>query len=363
MRKALGLAAKGEGLTRPNPPVGAVLVRGGAAVGQGYHSEAGGAHAEVKAIEEAGVSARKATLYVTLEPCSTRGKTGPCTQAILDAGISRVVCSVRDPNPSHRGRGLTMLRRRGLQVTEGVCAEIADRLIEPFRKWISTGRPYVTLKMAMTLDGRIADARGKSRWITGEKARRRVHALRDRVDAVMVGARTACLDDPSLLGKRRTRVPYRVVLDSHGSLPVGAQVLSDGHEASTIVATTRRCPPARRKVYRDRGARVCVLPSARGRVRLESLLDELGERGCLHVLSEGGGEMAASLIAEELVDELLVFVAPLVVGGGGKPVVGGTGWRLDEAPGFRLVETRRVGDDVLLRLLPEPRISHPASGS
>ena len=364
MRKALGLAAKGEGLTRPNPPVGAVLVRGGAAVGQGYHSEAGGAHAEVKAIADAGARARRATLFVTLEPCSTPGKTGPCTEAILRAGIKRVVSATRDPNPKHSGRGVEWLRENDIRVTEDVCAADSQRLIEPFRKWILTGKPYLTLKMAMTLDGRIADARGQSRWITGERARKRVHALRDRVDAVLVGSRTACLDDPSLLGRRTDRLPFRVVADSSGHLPPGARMLNDGKQEATVVMTTRLCPPARRAAYREKGARVCLVRSSGKRVSLDSLLAELGKMGVLHVLCEGGGELAASLLRDGHVDELLAFVAPRLLGGKGTaPVVGGEGWSLDSAPGFRFVETRRVGDDLLLRLLPEPPISHPASGS
>jgi len=265
-----------------------------------------------------------------------------------------VVCGTRDPNPKHCGKGLELLRNNGVRITEDVCEAGADQLIEPFRKWIRTGKPYLTLKMAMTLDGRIADAGGKSRWITGKQSRKNVHALRDRVDAVLVGSRTACLDDPSLLGTKTDRTPFRVVVDSSGRLPPGAQMLNDGKQSATILVTTRRCSPARRNAYRARGARVCLVRSSGKRLCLDALMAELGKMGVLHVLCEGGGELAASLIGEGHVDELLTFVSPRVLGGRNTaPVVGGAGWKLDKSPGFRFVETRRIGDDLLLRLLPK----------
>ena len=229
MRRALALARRGEGCTRPNPPVGAVVVVRNRLVGQGYHQIAGGPHAEVHALRKAGRHSAGATLYVTLEPCSTQGRTPPCTDAIIAAGVRRVVVAVRDPNPRHAGRGLIVLRRKGIEIHEGVVADQATELLRPFAKWIQHKTPYVTLKLAMTLDGRIADAQGRSQWITGPAMRGAVHALRRRVDAILVGRETAAIDDPNLLPRpARGRQPFRVVVDSRGRLPPNLRMLHDG---------------------------------------------------------------------------------------------------------------------------------------
>ncbi|MBN1670552.1 MAG: bifunctional diaminohydroxyphosphoribosylaminopyrimidine deaminase/5-amino-6-(5-phosphoribosylamino)uracil reductase RibD [Kiritimatiellae bacterium] len=357
MREALALAARGEGRTRPNPPVGAVLVKGNRIVGRGYHRRAGGPHAEVVALRDAGAKARGATLYVTLEPCCTWGRTPPCTDAVLAGGVARVVVSVRDPNPRHGGRGLVRLRRRGLDVTVGVCGAEGERLIAPFAKWITSARPFVTLKLGMSLDGKIGDRRGASRWITCPASRRAVQALRRRADAILVGAGTACVDDPGLLPRRPAgRQPYRVVADSRGRLPLTAKLLNDAQPARTILATTRQCSPQRRVRYEKKGAQVWPLPAARGGVSLPALCRRLGKLGILHLLCEGGGELAASLIRAGLVDELLIFVAPMVIGGrGAVPAVAGMGWPLKAAPGFRLIETAAVGRDLLIRARPARR--------
>jgi diaminohydroxyphosphoribosylaminopyrimidine deaminase/5-amino-6-(5-phosphoribosylamino)uracil reductase len=336
MRKALRLARRGEGGTRPNPPVGAVVVRRGRVVGHGFHRRAGEPHAEALAIRSAGPACRGATLYVTLEPCCTTGRTGPCTEVILRSGIRRVVAAVRDPNPRHCGRGLALLRRRGIEVVEGVCAAEAARLLAPFRKWITTGRPYLTLKMGTTLDGRIADARGRSRWITCPASRSAVGDLRRRVDAVMVGGDTVRADDPSLLppadGSREG--PLRVVVDSRGRVPAGARVLTDGRADRTVVATTSRAGLA-----------------AEG-TSLAWVLRRLGSEGVLHVLCEGGGRIARSLVRAGLVDEFLFFVAPRLLGGDGVAAVAGPGWALQKGPRLRFVEVRRVGADVMVRAVP-----------
>jgi len=352
MRRALALARRGEGATRPNPPVGAVVVRRGVCLGEGYHRKAGGPHAEVLAIQAVGKLARDATLYVTVEPCSTWGRTPPCTDAVIGGGVSRVVIGTRDPNPAHAGRGLTLLRRAGIQVGEGVCGEDARRLIAPFAKWIKTGRPYVTLKMGMSLDGRIADLNGKSRWITGEAARRQVRRLRAGADAVLIGRRTACRDNPSLLPTPGNRRLYRIIVDSSGQLPLGAAVLNDGHAAQTIIATPTRCPKARRNQYRGKGARVWVYKGVSGRVPLKEVLRAAGKAGLLQVLCEGGGELAADLIDAGLVDEYAFFVAPMMLGGKGVPVLGGKGWPLRNAPRLAFLGCERVGNDILLRAMP-----------
>lgn len=357
MRLALRLARQGEGGTRPNPPVGAVVVRGNRQIAGGFHRRAGGPHAEVDALRKAGARARGATLYVTLEPCCTFGRTPPCTDLILETGIRRVVVAIRDPNPKHRGRGIRLLRRAGVRVDEGVCAQEAAELLAPFAHWIVSGRPFVTLKLGMTLDGRIADAKGKSRWITGPESRRAVHELRRRADAVMVGVETALADDPSLLPEKpwpgRT---LRIVVDSRGRLPCGAKVLTDGHADQTLIATTSACPAARQRRYRRTGAMVLPLPSAKGHVSLSALMRALGRQGLLHVLCEGGGELAAALVRERLVDRFELFIAPRILGGRGTvPAFGGTGWLLGSAPRLELLECRRRGGDIQLTLSGDSR--------
>lgn len=342
MSRALELARLGEGLTRPNPPVGAVIVRAGRLVGEGWHRKAGGPHAEIHALRQAGDKSRGATIYVTLEPCSTFGRTPPCTDALIAAGIRRVVVACKDPNPKHAGRGIALLRRKGLQVIAGVCESDATRLIEPFAKWISTGRPFVTLKLGMTMDGRIADRTGRSRWITGSAARDRVQALRRRVDAVMVGRRTVEADDPSLMPRpAKGRAPLRVIVDSSGACSARCRVFCDEASRQTLLATC-----AGKAVAGP--ASVVNLPRRRGGVSLPALMAELGRRGTLHVLCEGGGELAAGLLRDGLVDEIVLFVAPMFLGGKGVAAVGGDGWLLDVAPQFRLVEVERVGDDAVL---------------
>ena len=351
MRRALALAARGEGQTRPNPPVGAVLVRNGTVIGEGYHRKAGGPHAEVVALR--GLTPRQTrgtTLYVTLEPCSTHGRTPPCVDAILAAGISEVVVSVKDPNRLHAGRGLRLLRRRGVKVTVGICREEGAALLAPFAKWIASGMPYLTLKMAMTLDGRIADASGKSRWITGAAARREVQQLRRHVDAVLVGAGTAGADDPSLLvlGSKR-RQPLRVVLDGAGRIPLTAKVLSDGYP--TIVVVSASCAEKRQAALAQGAVRVWCC-GAGARVDMELLLRRLGQEGILHVLCEGGGELAGALLRAQLVDVCRFYIAGRLLGGNAVPVTGMDGWLLGAAPHLRLRQVRQVGEDVCV--LAEP---------
>lgn len=354
MGRALELSRHGEGLTRPNPPVGAVLVRRGRVVGEGYHRRAGGPHAEIVALRQAGPGARGATLYVTLEPCSTWGRTPPCTDAVLASGVRRVVVSARDPNPRHAGRGIRLLRRAGLRVDVGVLAGEGAALVAPFAKWVTTGLPFVTVKLGMTVDGKIADAAGVSRWITGPAARRQVQALRRRADAVLVGYRTAALDNPSLLPVPSLgRQPLRVVVDGHGRLRLRSRVFSDGLARRTLVATTRASSSAYRTALLDRGVAVAVLPGSRGRIDLAALLRELGRREVLHVLCEGGGELAASLVRAGLVDEYQIFVAPKLLGGRATAAVGGAGWPLAKAPRLRFVEVARTGDDIFIRAVPE----------
>jgi len=348
MRRALALARRGEGLTRPNPPVGAVLVARGKKLGEGFHRFAGGPHAEIVALLDAGKPARGATLYVTLEPCSTWGRTPPCTDAILAAGIARVVVGATDPNPKHAGRGLELLRSRGVAVTADICRAEAEDLIAPFAQHQRTGRPFVTLKLAQTLDGRIADARGASRWITSPGAREFVQALRRRADAILVGGETVRADDPSLWPRPDDgRCPMRVVVTASGRLPPRAQVLGDAHAGCTVVATT---PAGARRLARTRtAARILTLPAQGGKIDLSALLHKLGDCGVLHVLCEGGGRLAAGLLRAGLVDELQLFLAPKLLGGDATPAIGPAGWLLKNAPALEILDTTRIGPDVLLR--------------
>jgi diaminohydroxyphosphoribosylaminopyrimidine deaminase / 5-amino-6-(5-phosphoribosylamino)uracil reductase len=347
MRLALREAAKGLGRTSPNPAVGAVLVRGGRVVARGHHSRAGGQHAEVVAIRAAGPRARGADLYTTLEPCDHHGKTPPCSVAILEAGVRRVFAGSADPNPLVNGKGIDRLRREGVDVVEGVLRDECDTLNAHWFKYIREDRPYVTLKAAVTLDGRLATRTGDARWVTGDAARRWVHRLRDRVDAVLVGAGTARADDPLLttrLPGGRGRDAVRVVLDTDLRLPARLALLHPDSAAPTLVAhasrRTRRFPPGVETIRCRRG---------KGGVDLRDLLGKLAARGVTHLLVEGGARVHAHFLEEGLVDRMAVFVAPKLAGAGGVPLVAMAGpARMADALRLDEVQVERVGEDVLV---------------
>lgn len=353
MARALALAARGLGLTSPNPPVGAVVVHRGRVVGEGCHRHAGGPHAEVLALRRAGAQAQGATLYVTLEPCCHLEKrTPPCVPAVIASGITRVVVAVRDPNPKVRGRGLTLLRQAGLRVDAGIGRADAERLLEPYTTWITTRRPFVILKVAATLDGKIATATGESRWITGPAARTLVHQARARADAIVTGIGTVLADDPSLtarVGSGQGRTPLRIVLDPSLRIPRHAKVLRDGL-APTVIVTTARASHAQRAAVQKIGAEVLVLPSKRGRIAWSALLSELGRRGIASLLIEGGADVNASALREGVVDRVLYFLAPRLLGG--QDAVGAIGGRspaqLSEALTLKRVTVTRVGPDILV---------------
>ncbi|WP_342669543.1 bifunctional diaminohydroxyphosphoribosylaminopyrimidine deaminase/5-amino-6-(5-phosphoribosylamino)uracil reductase RibD [Desulfovirgula thermocuniculi] len=352
MQMALDLARRGLGRTSPNPMVGAVVVKEGRVVGRGYHARAGAPHAEVNALREAGEQARGATLYVNLEPCCHYGRTGPCTEAILAAGVKRVVAAMEDPNPLVSGRGLERLRRAGVEVTVGVMEEEARRLNEVFIKYITTRRPFVVLKAAMSLDGKIATRTGESRWITGPEARLAAHRLRDRYDAVLVGINTVLRDDPSLttrLPGGEGRDPVRVVVDSLARIPLHARLLTQKSPAPTIVAVTERAPAEKLRRLEEAGAQVLVIPGG-PRVDLAALMEELGRREITSVLVEGGGEVHASFLEGRLADKVVWFIAPLIIGGRKAPgPVGGEGFAwLGEAVRLRDVSLARCGEDLCL---------------
>jgi len=353
MRRAIALAQLSEGYTRPNPPVGAVVVRDGRKLGEGRHACAGCAHAEVEALNACREPVAGATLYVTLEPCCTQGRTPPCTDRILRDKIGRVVVGCRDENGLHRGRGLEILAKRGVEVVTGVCEDACRELVLPFFKHITTGMPFVTLKLAMTLDGRIADRRASSKWITGEAARLEVQRLRRRADAVMVGAGTVVADDPSLLcrGGGGEKL-MRVIVDGRGLAPATARVLTDEAASRTIVATVREAAGRRAAGWTVHGAQVWTFaPDRQAHVPLKRLLKRLGAAGCLHVLCEGGGHLAGALHDAGLVDEYCFFYAPAVLGD--RAAVGaveGCGTLLPKMSRMRCVEVKRFGEDVMMRV-------------
>lgn len=358
MTVALRLATKGRGTTSPNPMVGAVVVRQGRIIGQGFHLRPGTPHAEILALRQAGKHARGATLYVTLEPCShLKKRTPPCVPEILRSGVRRVVVAMQDPNPSVMGKGAATLRRAGVSVTVGVARSEAEGLNKTYCHWMKTGRPYVTLKAGMTLDGKLATATGESRWITGWSSRQEVHQLRRSVDAVLIGVDTVLVDDPSLtartgprLKKLASRQPLRIVVDSRLRTPFKAQVLTQQDKAKTIIATTAAVPAARRSVLQKEGIGILTLPALQGRVSLAALLKQLGRRGITSLLVEGGSEVNAAMLKAKLVDHIRLYIAPLLLGGqNAKSVIGGESpARLAGAIKVRHVVTRFVGDDVVV---------------
>jgi len=328
MQQALLLARKALGTTSPNPAVGAVVVKDGQVVGEGWTQPPGQDHAEIVAIRQAGIEAAGATLYVTLEPCDHFGRTPPCTQAIIDAGIAEVHASTLDPNPLVRGKGLSKLDGSGLRTVVGEDEAEAREVIEAYTKYITTGKPFVTAKYAMSLDGKIATRTGDSRWVTGDEARAFVHGLRGTSDAIMVGVGTVLADDPMLTardsqGNPAERQPVRVVVDSHGRTQPGAKLLAQPGE--TLIAVAGADEGKRRELAKA-GAVVEVLPAEDGSVDLANLLSALGRRDITSVLVEGGGTLLGSLFDQGLVDKVIAFVAPVVIGGkSARTPVGGQG--------------------------------------
>jgi diaminohydroxyphosphoribosylaminopyrimidine deaminase/5-amino-6-(5-phosphoribosylamino)uracil reductase len=313
MARALELARRGRFGAHPNPMVGAVIVKNGRVIGEGAHLRWGGPHAEVNALRSCRVSPAGAALYVTLEPCSTYGKTPPCTAAILKTGIKEVYIGASDPNPANGGKAAALLRRAGLKVRAGLLRRECEALNPAFNKFMRTGLPYVTVKIAQSLDGRIADADGRSRWISSPASRREAHRLRAEADAVLAGIGTVLADDPLLnvRGVKVPRQPWVVALDSSFRVPRRARIFTNER---VLIATTRRASVTAMKKF-PHGARILVLPSDNGRVSLPALLAELGKLGVGHVLVEGGGTVAGSFISQGLADRFVCFVAPMLIGG------------------------------------------------
>ena len=366
MRLACRLARRAYGATSPNPMVGAVLVKNGRIIGQGWHHRAGGAHAEIEALTSAKGSIKGATLYVTLEPCSTQGRTPPCTNAIIAAGIRRVVVGATDPNPLHRGKGFKLIKRAGISITHGVCARLCEQLNDAYNHWIVHRTPFVTVKAALTMDGKIATASGESKWITGEKSRAFGMKLRQGADAILVGINTVLADDPSLTWRKdatshRSRAGdghqlERIILDSLARTPLEAQILNDDHAELTTIVVGPFAPRARVAGLMKR-VRVLVAPHqlpVRGtplpQINLPWLLHRLGAENVTSLLVEGGGEVNASFLLQGLAQRVAFFYAPKVIGGRhARPAVAGLGVdKLAQAIRLSEVEWKRLGQDLLL---------------
>jgi diaminohydroxyphosphoribosylaminopyrimidine deaminase/5-amino-6-(5-phosphoribosylamino)uracil reductase len=350
MRLALRLAAKGAGRTSPNPMVGAVVVRKGRVVATGHHRRAGADHAEVVALKRAGVKAKGATLYLNLEPCDHYGRTPPCAPLVISRGIKRVVVGMKDPNPLVSGRGIRRLRRAGLAVRVGVLEDESRRLNEAFVKSVRRGLPFVTLKLAASLDGKIATLSGQSRWVTGAAARAYVHRLRAQVDAVIVGVGTVLADDPRLTCRvRGGRDPWRVVIDGRLRASPTAQVFRRRDPDRTIVATTLAAPTGKAVALKKRGARIWRLPARRGIISFKDLLKRLREQGVASVMIEGGAGTAALALRERVVDKLVLFYAPKLIGGDGKSMIGSLAVeRIARSLVVDEIHAARVGRDLLV---------------
>lgn len=353
MKMALDLAEKGRGWTSPNPMVGAVVVKDGAVAGKGFHRRAGGPHAEIEALNDAGEKARGATLYVSLEPCNHTGRTPPCTKAILASGIRRVVAGMKDPNPQVTGGGIEFLKAHGLEVSVGVLEAESRRLNEAFEKFVTTALPFVMMKCAATLDGRIATSTGDSKWITGPRSRRFVHELRHGADAIMVGIGTVLKDNPSLT----TRLdggggadPMRVVLDTRLSIPADARVLNLTSNSDTLIVTGRFVPEDKRRSLEKPGVRFLALDDDAGNLDLRSLVKELGKMGVASLLIEGGSRVNGSALRAGIVDKVYMFYAPKICGGDdGAPVCSGPGVAvMEQSISIKDVTVHRFDDDVMI---------------
>ena len=352
MRMALALAKKGQGDTSPNPMVGAVIVKDGNVIGSGYHQSFGEAHAEVNAIEDGGLQVKGATLYVNLEPCHHTGKTPPCSLKILEAGIERVVIAMEDPN-TIAGGGAVFLKAHGVDVLTGVCQAGAKKLNEAFIKYVSKKQPFVHLKCAATLDGRIATRTGDSKWVTGDKARKFVHQLRHAVDAILVGIGTINADDPSLTTRLESDSgldPVRIVLDTHLSVSPDARILQLDSNSDTILVTGKTVAEAKKKRVLKAGVRILEQPVKKGQIDLKSLMIELGSMGITSLLIEGGSRVIASAIRSGVIDKAHFFYAPKILGGDdGIPICQGPGpEQMKDSIRVKDIRVQRFDDDVMI---------------
>lgn len=350
MKRALRLAKKGRGRTAPNPMVGAVVVLQGKIVGEGYHHAAGKAHAEILALAAAGPLTKGATLYTTLEPCChTKKRTPPCTEALIKSGVVRVVSAMKDPNPRVSGKGFKQLKDAGIQVEQGLLREAAEVLNEVFMKNMETGQPFVTLKAAMTLDGRIATASGESKWISGERARLEVDRLRAEADGVLVGIGTVLADDPMLrLRKTKGKNPIRVVLDPHLKIPLSSRLVETARETPTVILTTEAAAASQGKVLEGKGVLVRKIVLQGKEMPFKVILHDLAKQGITHLLVEGGGGVNGIALRSGCVDRVIFYISPrFLCGADAKGVVTGTALpSLALAPTLKNMTVRRMGNDI-----------------
>jgi diaminohydroxyphosphoribosylaminopyrimidine deaminase/5-amino-6-(5-phosphoribosylamino)uracil reductase len=358
MRRALSLARKGVGKTGPNPAVGCVIVKNGIVIGEGWHRKAGTPHAEIHALAMAGDSARGGDVYVTLEPCSHVGKTPPCADALIKAGVGRVFAGMVDPNPRVSGTGLERLKSAGIPAVAGILEEDCRGVNEPFIKHVTTGLPFVLLKSALTMDGRSATAGGDSRWITNEKSRRFVHRLRSQVDAIMVGVGTVIADDPELTCRiPGGRDPMRVVVDSMLRIPPAARLFRLDSCAKTVVATISNQKEKIDAIW-ELGAEVLICREKDGRVDLQDMLARLGLMNIQSLLLEGGSTLAGEALRQDLIDKVMLFYAPKLVGGDGPGLFAGMGAeRMEDAIRLTRVRIRRFAEDIMIEGYPESSCS------
>lgn len=353
MRRALELAKGGIGYTNPNPLVGAVIVKDDRVIGEGYHKVYGSHHAEVNAFLNVTEDVKGATMYVTLEPCSHYGKTPPCAKAIVEKGIKKVIIGLKDPNPIVAGRGIEILEEAGIEVVAGVLEEEGKKLNEIFLKYITTKLPFVIMKTAMTLDGKIATRTNASKWITGELSRKYVHELRHRVSGIMVGIGTVLADDPSLTTRFedvRGSDPIRIIVDSSARIPLKSKILNLESDAKTIIVVTEKAGREKLRMLEEKGAEVIITPSKNGRVDLNLLMKELGERKIDSILLEGGSELNYAALEEGIVDKVHAFIAPKIIGGNtAKTPVGGQGKaHMEDAINLECIDIHRFGDDIMI---------------
>ncbi|NBG88011.1 bifunctional diaminohydroxyphosphoribosylaminopyrimidine deaminase/5-amino-6-(5-phosphoribosylamino)uracil reductase RibD [Isachenkonia alkalipeptolytica] len=354
MRQAMELAEKARGRTSPNPLVGALIVKEGKVIGKGYHKKHGDHHAEVNAFNSTKEKAEGATLYVTLEPCFHYGNTPPCVDRVIEEGIRRVVIGLKDPNPLVGGKSIEKLKKRGIEVREGVLEEVLKEQNRIFLEYIQTQKPYTVIKTAMSLDGKIATSSGESQWITGEKARAYVHTLRDQMSGIMVGVGTVIEDDPSLttrLQDQKGKDPHRIVVDTRGRIPLTAKILHLDSEAKTIIASTELMEEDKKKALEDLGATVLMSPIKNERVDLKHLFDKLGEQKIDSVLVEGGATLNFSLVEEALVHRIISFIAPKIIGGeSAKTPIGGRGiLRMEDVITLNNLQYKHFGQDLMIQ--------------
>lgn len=349
MKRALELAGKGRGFTSPNPMVGAVIVKNEKIIGEGYHKKAGEAHAEVIAIQSATESVEGATIYVTLEPCSHFGRTPPCSELIIDKNLKKVVIAASDPNPLVSGRGIENLRRAGIEVITGVCEKESHKLNEVFNYYITTKLPFVLMKYAMSLDGKIATETGQSKWISSEDSRRHAHHLRGHLSGIMVGIGTILKDDPQLTCRIQGYPnPTRIILDSKLRIPLESAVLSNQEEARTIILTTSRASELKRAELKNKNIEVIVVSEYMGRIDLKEAMKQIGERGIDSILLEGGGTVNASALSADSVNKMSIYIAPKIIGGAKaiSPIMGQGVQVMSEVYRIKDMEINRIRDDI-----------------